>query len=62
MLPLPPRAVILGRVKIGASTFIGANATVLPDIQIGENVIVGAGAVVTKNVPSSKTVKGVPAK
>lgn len=59
---IAPRAVILGRVKIGASTFIGANATVLPDIQIGENVIVGAGAVVTKNVPSSKTVKGVPAK
>jgi acetyltransferase-like isoleucine patch superfamily enzyme len=47
-------------VKKGAS--IGANATILPGVTIGENALVGAGSVITKNVPSSKTVVGNPAR
>ncbi|MDR3048836.1 MAG: N-acetyltransferase [Elusimicrobiota bacterium] len=47
-------------IKKGAS--IGANATILPGITIGENAVIGAGSVVTKDVNSSETVVGNPAK
>jgi len=59
---IAPNAVILGRVNIADSTYIGANSTILPDKSIGENVIVGAGAVVTKNFDSNSIIKGIPAK
>ena len=57
-----PNVVVLGKVEIGIESYIGANATILPNVIIHENVTVGAGAVVVKNVESSNTVKGVPAK
>lgn len=59
---IAPDAVLLGAVKIGKSSYIGANATILPGIEIGKNVIVGAGAVVTKNVEPNSVVAGVPAR
>ena len=57
-----PNAVCLGRVYVGAGSYVGANCTILPEIQIGENSVVGAGAVVTHNVSNCVTVKGIPAK
>lgn len=59
---IAPNAVVLGKVKIGYSCYIGANSTILPGINIGDHAIIGAGAVVTKNVDSNSTVAGVPAK
>lgn len=51
-----------GAVIIGKRTLVGLNATVLPKVKIGDDCIVGAGAVVTRDVPSGKIVKGVPAR
>ncbi len=47
---------------IGASAYIGANATILMGCSIGEMAVVGAGAVVTKPVGPGETVVGVPAR
>ena len=59
---IAPNAVVLGRVKIFESCYIGANSTVLPERAIGERATVGAGSVVTKDVPQDITVVGVPAR
>lgn len=47
---------------IGDSVSIGANSTILPGVTIGEGSFIAAGSVVTKDVPSWKLVKGVPAR
>ena len=59
---IAPNAVLLGYVNLGECAYIGANSTVLPNHTIGNGSIVGAGAVVVKDVPSGRTVVGVPAK
>ena len=59
---IAPNVVNLGRITVGRSSYIGANATVLPEVMIGNHATVGAGAVVIKNVPDNTIVKGVPAK
>lgn len=41
---------------------IGSGAIIMGGITIGKGALVGAGAVVTKDVPSSSTVYGVPAR
>ena len=41
---------ILGSVKIGKYSYIGANSTIKQGVEIGENSIIGAGSVVVKNV------------
>jgi sugar O-acyltransferase (sialic acid O-acetyltransferase NeuD family) len=51
-----------GEVSVGDRAFIGIGAVVLPRIRIGADATVGAGAVVTRDVPSSVTVAGVPAR
>ena len=48
--------------KIGNGVLIGAGAKVLGNIQIGACSRVAAGSVVLQDVPSCKTVAGVPAK
>ena len=59
---ISPLVSILGRVKVGEFSQIGANSTILPDVTIGRNVIIGAGSVVTKDVPDNRLVVGVPAR
>ncbi|WP_408072043.1 acetyltransferase [Butyrivibrio sp. JL13D10] len=55
-------AKLCGECKVGAGTLIGAGATVLQGIEIGDNAVIGAGAVVTRNVGSSCTSVGIPAR
>lgn len=57
-----PDAVLLGHVSIEPDCYIGANSTILPRKTIRQGAIVGAGAVVTKDVPSTFTVIGSPAR
>lgn len=49
------------KTAIGDNVSIGSNATILP-IDICSNVVIGAGAVVTKNITTSGTYVGNPAK
>ena len=59
---LNPCAVISGGVVMKDENLIGTNATVLQYLSIGSKNKIGAGAVVTKNVNSSSTMVGVPAR
>ena len=52
----------MGKVTIGAGTWIGGNVTITPGVNIGRGCIIGAGAVVTKDIPSGTMAVGVPAK
>jgi galactoside O-acetyltransferase len=56
------RSVRRGRTKLGAHSFVGANAVVLPDTVIGEGAVVGAGAVVTGDLAPWTINVGVPAR
>ncbi len=49
-------------VRIGDSTFLGANAVVLMGTTIGNHCIVGAGSVVTSDIPDNCVAVGVPAR
>ena len=55
-------AKLCGRAKIGNNCMIGAGAIVIDKISICDNVIIGAGAVVSKDITSSGTYVGVPAR
>lgn len=57
-----PLSSILGYTKLANNIEVGANSTVLPEVRVDNNVRIGAGAVVNKDIPSNKTVVGVPAK
>lgn len=48
--------------KIGAGVLIGAGAKILGNIRVGACSRIAAGSVVLADVPSSKTVAGVPAR
>jgi acetyltransferase EpsM len=58
---ISPQVCLLGNVKVGSNTYIGAGAIVLPNLKIEEDCVVGAGAVVTKNILKKQKVKGNPA-
>lgn len=49
-------------VRIGAGSWLGANAVVLPGVTIGRHVAVGAGSVVTGDLPDRAVAVGVPAR
>jgi sugar O-acyltransferase (sialic acid O-acetyltransferase NeuD family) len=59
---LAPNATLLGNVKVGKNTFIGANSVVKQGVTIGENVIIGAGSVVLRDVSNNSILYGNPAK
>jgi UDP-perosamine 4-acetyltransferase len=59
---IAPGAILCGGVHVGESTLIGAGAVVREGCSIGSDVVVGAGAVVIKDVLSSTTVVGSPAR
>lgn len=59
---LNPQACVSGAVTIGRGALVGAGATVLQGLDVGDGATIGAGAVVTRPVPSTATVKGVPAR
>ena len=50
------RAHDLGRVEIGAYSWLAAGAVVLPNVTLGDFTIVAAGAVVTKSFPEGYAV------
>ena len=48
--------------RIGAGSYVGANATVLCGCEIGRGAVVAAGSVVTRSVGEETVVGGVPAR
>ncbi|QIM48047.1 acetyltransferase [Pusillimonas sp. DMV24BSW_D] len=57
-----PGAHVAGNVYIGSCSWIGLGSCIVQGIIVGANATVGAGATVIRNVPSSCTVVGTPAK
>lgn len=57
-----PGARLAGEVKVGARSWIGIGASVIQQVRIGSDVTVGAGAAVVRDLPSSVTAVGVPAR
>ena len=49
-------------IAIGNNVWIAARAIVLPGVVVGDGAVIGAGSVVTKDVASSTTVAGNPAR
>jgi maltose O-acetyltransferase len=52
----------IGKVEIGARTFIGTRCIILPGTKIGSDVIIGCGSVVTSDIPDNVVAAGNPAK
>jgi acetyltransferase-like isoleucine patch superfamily enzyme len=61
-VPIVQTDLEISRVRIGAWSDIGTNATIMPGVTVGKGSIVGAGAVVTEDVPPFAIVAGVPAR
>lgn len=59
---LSPLSLVAGRSCINNECFIGAGATIIDKISIVKNVIVGAGSTVIRDISSSGTYAGTPAK
>jgi sugar O-acyltransferase (sialic acid O-acetyltransferase NeuD family) len=57
-----PSSTICGQVKVGESSFIGANSTIIQTIEVGKECIIGAGSVVIRNIPNNSKAVGNPAK
>ena len=57
-----PGSRLAGEVKVGARSWIGIGASVIQKVHIFSDVTVGAGAVVVRDLPSSVTAVGVPAR
>lgn len=47
---------------IGNNAYIGAGVKIIGHVKVGDNVRIGANAVVTKDIPSSSTAVGIPAR
>jgi sugar O-acyltransferase (sialic acid O-acetyltransferase NeuD family) len=59
---IAPGTRVLGNVRIGLRSYIGAEAVILPRITIGDDSVIGAGAVVSRDVGDGVLVKGIPAR
>lgn len=58
---ISPGASLAGNVRVGARSWLGAGSSVKPGVEIGEDVVVGLGSAVIRDIPSARTVVGVPA-
>jgi len=61
-VPAGYRAVMRGKVIIGAHAVIGANAVVCPNVSVGEGATVGAGSVVIRDLEPWGIYAGAPAR
>ncbi|MGL4952026.1 MAG: acyltransferase [Mycoplasma sp.] len=61
-IPEKRNELILGKIEIGKSVWIGSSSTILSNVTIGDNSIIAAGSVVNKNVEPNSIYGGVPAK
>lgn len=59
---IAPGAVLCGRCRVGTCAMIGAGAAVRDGLNIGADAVVGLGATVVRDVGSSTTVIGCPAR
>jgi len=59
---IAPGSHLAGGVIIEEGAFLGIGTSVIPGVRIGQWSTVGAGSVVLRDVPSSATVYGVPAR
>jgi len=57
-----PAATISGDCTIGRGALIGAASVILQGLALGTGAVVGSAACVVRDVPASRTVKGVPAR
>ena len=55
------RKTVVAPIKIGAGTWIGANAIILPGVSVGRGCVIAAGAVVNRNCEDNCIYGGVPA-
>ncbi len=55
-------SVVMGDVKIGKNTWVGAGVTVSNNVSICDDCMIGAGAVVIKDIDEPGTYVGIPAK
>lgn len=59
---IAPGSALAGGVEVGAGAFLGAGTRVIPGIKIADGAIVGAGGVVVRDIGSTGTWVGVPAR
>ncbi len=61
-IPIKEQPCSAAKIKIGAESWIGANAVITAGVEIGKHVVVAGGSVVTKSVPDYSVVAGNPAR
>jgi sugar O-acyltransferase (sialic acid O-acetyltransferase NeuD family) len=59
---IAPAATLAGNVKIGKSSFVGANSVSKQNMILGSRAILGAGSVLVSHLPNNETWVGNPAK
>lgn len=59
---ISPGAILCGGIIVEEETWIGTGSIIIQGLRIGKKSIVGAGAIAIKNIPSSCTAVGNPAK
>ena len=57
-----PGSIVSGNVRIAESVYMGSNSSIKEKISICSDVIIGSNATVVKNIITSGTYVGVPAK
>ncbi len=60
--PIKDQKLKIGRVHIGADSFIGYSACIMPNVTIGKHCVIGALSLVNQNIPSYAVAVGAPAK
>jgi len=61
-IPIKDQPISTKGIKIGAGTWIGANAVIVDGVSVGRHCVVAAGAVVTRSCPDYVVLAGVPAR